>query len=130
MNQNDFDVIKLAFVTWSKNALEELDEAKKYADEKLGLYCLEAKARALTKLEYVQMSLEKQVDPNRSEYRVIELAVVVWSGYSQEDLADARKWVYSDIGIYVLNSGVLPITGEEFRAFQACAPEYFSENAA
>jgi hypothetical protein len=119
----DFKIIDTRFITREEDAAEVLEEAKAFADAEIGLYSLEAKARRLTDIELQQHHLN-------GNHSLIELSIVVWEGYANDDLEEAKQWVQSrptiaNIDIYELNTrDMLP---DEFEAFQACAPEYFEE---
>lgn len=128
-NIDDFRVIDIKVAAPLEVATEDLEKAIKFADEQLGLYCLEAKLRAIGDDEFRAVEREGGVRSPlpKDEYRVIELSVVVWEGYVLDDLEEAREFAYQyhDLGTHVLEVSSREMTDDEFTAFQACAPEFF-----
>jgi hypothetical protein len=68
---------------------------------------------------------------NLSEnHSLIELSIVVWEGYSNDDLEEARHWIHKkadSVEIAGIELKTRDMLQDEFEAFQACAPEYFEE---
>jgi hypothetical protein len=125
---DDFRVIDVRIIIPAEVAAEELEKAKKFADEQLGLYCLEAKVRAISEVEFQAYQQEGGVrgDFRKEDHRVIELSVVVWEGYVLDDLEEARSFAYDhEFGTHVLDVSSREMMDDEFEAFQACAPEFF-----
>jgi hypothetical protein len=119
----DFKIIDLTFIVNEKAASEILEDATDYADSEIGLYSLEARARKLSENEVSKYKLE-------GDHSKIELSIVVWEGYANEDLEEAKSWINrqaetNDISFIDLKAR--DMFQDEFEAFQACAPEYFEE---
>ena len=119
----------LAIAASLEVATEELEKAIAFADEQLGLYCLEAKLRAIGDDEFRALARQGGTRSAfaKEDYRVIELSVVVWEGYVLEDLEEAREFAQNlhEAGTTVLDVSSREMTDDEFTAFQACAPEFF-----
>ena len=125
---DDLRVIDVRIIIPAEDAAEELETAKKFADEQLGLYCLEAKVRTISdeEFQFFQPGGSGHSDVTKDDYRLVELSVVVWEGYVDEDLAEARNFAYShELGTFVLEVSSREMMDDEFEAFQACAPEFF-----
>ena len=119
----DFKIIDLTFIVNEQDAPEILEDATDYADSEIGLYSLEARARKLTEDEISKYKLE-------GDHSKVELSIVVWEGYADEDLEEAKSWIgrqakASDISF--IDVKARDMLQDEFEAFQACAPEYFEE---
>ncbi len=122
----DFKIIDLSFIVNEEDSAEILENATEYADSEIGLYSLEARARKLSEEEVAKYKL----DGNPCK---VELSIVVWEGYANEDLEEAKSWIRRQAetnqisSIELKSRDMLP---DEFEAFQACAPEYFEESEA
>ncbi len=120
---SDFRVIDIKFIAPEEEAEEILETTKEYADSEIGLYSLEAKAVKMTEPEVAKYNL-------KGDYSRIELSIVVWEGYADEDLEEARKWIQEQPEISESDQVELnarEMQPDEYEAFQACAPEYFEE---
>jgi hypothetical protein len=121
--KSDFKIIDLKFITMEAEANEMLESAKEYADSEIGLFSLEARARKLSDGEMVQYKVDVQ-------YAMVELSVVVWEGYAEDDLTDIKGWIEDQdesSAITLVELKAREMLNDEFEAFQACAPEYFEE---
>ena len=119
----DFKIIDLKFIVREEEAGEILESAKEYADSEIGLFSLEARARKMSDGEMVQYKVDGQ-------YAMVELSVVVWEGYANDDLDEMKGWVESQKSsseIILVELKSRDMLDDEFEAFQACAPEYFEE---
>ncbi len=123
VKKTDFKIIDLKFITIEMEASEILESAKEYADSEIGLFCLEARVRKLTDGEMVNFKVD-------AHHAMVELSVVVWEGYADDDLADIKDWIENQdesSAMILVELQARGMQDDEFEAFQACAPEYFEE---
>ena len=123
VKRTDFKIIDAKFVVLEEEAGELLESATEFADSEIGLFSLEARARKLSDGEMLKYNVN-------GHYSLIELSVVVWEGYANDDLEEMKSWIQtqtetSEISFVELDSREMQ--EDEYEAFQACAPEYFEE---
>ena len=123
VKKTDFKIIDVQFVAHEEDSGELLKGAKEYADSEIGLYCLEAKARKLSDGEMLKYQLEEH-------YSLIELSIIVWEGYANDDMEEVKKWIQKQtktMEISFIELKARDMQDDEFEAFQVCAPEYFED---